>query len=155
MEVGMTFKLDDYLSHDDMRQLAEECFATAVRKAIPCSEDVERVLSNSAYATAAKIVEDKHHIDLEKVLTEKVAKILLDEDKLRYVVFEDMRPYGGTRVGKGLEILERIIVTKFQERFEKIAENIVNSIDMKSKKFQKLVVQEVAKIVAKRIQGGN
>ena len=151
MEVGMTFKLDDYLSHDDMRQLAEDCFTTAVCKAISRSDDVERVLSNSAYATAAKVVEDKHHIDLEKVLTEKVANILMNEDKLRYVIFEDNRPYGGTRVGKGLEILERILVIKFQERFEQIAENIVNSIDMKSKKFEKLVTQEVAKLVAARL----
>jgi hypothetical protein len=52
-------------------------------------------------------------------------------------------------------MLETIVKTKFKERLEQVAENIVNGIDFKSKKFQKLVTEEVAKIVAKKIQGGN
>lgn len=152
MEVGMLFKLEDYLSQDQMREIAEECFANAVRQMVPREADIDRVLTNSAYSLAAKVVEETHHIDLERVLTEKVAKILLDESHLKYVLFRDMREYGDRRLGIALEMLEQVMRNKFQDRIEKLADDILNGVDTKKNaKFEKLVAKEVAAIIASRM----
>ena len=155
MATEANINLDLYLGHDTMVDMAERVWRDFVIDKLRTSSDAERVLSNSAYSIVGKIVEEKHHIDLERVLTEKVGKLLLDEDSLKYVLTKDMREYGDRKVGIVLEMLENIVKTKFKERLEQVAENIVNNIDFKSKKFQKMVTEEVAKIVAKKIQGGN
>jgi hypothetical protein len=155
MATTTNIDLDTYLGHDTMVDLAERAWRDFVIDKLRTSSDAERVLSNSAYSIVGKLIEEKHHIDLERVLTEKVGKLLLDEDSLKYVLTKDMREYGDQKVGIVLEMLETIVKTKFKERLEQVAENIVNNIDFKSKKFQKMVTEEVAKIVAKKIQGGN
>ena len=155
MATETNINLDLYLGHDTMVDMAERVWRDLLIDRMRNDHDIDRILSNSSYSIAAKIVEEKHHIDLERVLTEKVGKLLLDEDSLKYVLTKDMREYGDRRVGIVLEMLENIVKTKFKERLEQVAENIINNIDFKSKKFQKLVTEEVAKIVAKKIQGGN
>ena len=147
--------LEAYLGHDAMVDLAERAWRDEVGYRLRSEKDVDRILTNNAYSIVGKLVEEKQHIDLERVLTEKVGKLLMDEDSLKYVLTKDMREYGDGRVGIVLEILENIVKTKFREKLEQVAENIVNNIDFKSKKFQKMVTEEVAKIVAKKIQGGN
>lgn len=155
MATKTNINLDTYLGHDTMVNMAERVWRDLLIDRMRDERDIDRILSNCAYSTASKVVEEKHHIDLERVLTEKVGKLLLDEDSLKYVLTKDMREYGDRKVGIVLEMLETIVKTKFKERLEQVAENIVNGIDFKSKKFQKLVTEEVAKIVAKKIQGGN
>lgn len=147
--------LDTYLDQDTMTDIAEQVWRGLVLDKLGTYSDAERVLSNSAYSIVGKLVEEKHHIDLERVLTEKVGKLLMDEESFKYILTKDMRQYGENRLGIVLEMLENIVRNKFQTRLEQIAENIVNNIDFKSKKFQKMVTEEVAKIVAKKIQGGN
>lgn len=147
--------LETYLGHDAMVDLAERVWRDEVGYRLRSEKDVDRILTNNAYSIVGKLVEEKQHIDLERYLTEKVGKLLMDEDSLKYVLTKDMRGYGDHRVGIVLELLENIVKTKFRERLEQVAENIVNNIDFKSKKFQKIVTEEVAKIVAKKIQGGN
>ena len=147
--------LEAYLGHDAMVDLAERVWRDEVGYRLRSEKDVDRILTNNAYSIVGKLVEEKQHIDLERYLTEKVGKLLMDEDSLKYVLTKDMRKYGDDRVGIVLEILENIVKTKFREKLEQVAENIVNNIDFKSKKFQKMVTEEVAKIVAKKIQVGN
>lgn len=155
MAATANIDLDTYLGHDKMVDVAVRVWRDLLIDRMRNDHDIDRILSNCAYSTAAKVVEEKHHIDLERVLTEKVGKLLMDEDSLKYVLTKDMRHYGDPRVGIVLEMLETIVKTKFKERLEQVAENIVNNIDFKSKKFQKMVAEEVAKVVAKKIQGGN
>lgn len=155
MGVNANIDLESYLPHDTMADIAESVWRDFLINSFRTGADVDRILSNSAYSTAAKVVEEKHHIDLERVLTEKVGKLLMDEDSLKYVLTRDMREYGDRRVGILVEMLETIVKTKFKERLEQIAENIVNAINFKSRKFQKMVAEEVAKIVAKKIGGSD
>ena len=147
--------LEAYLGHDVMVDLAERVWREEVGCRLRSEKDVDRILTNNAYSIVGKLVEEKQHIDLERVLTEKVGKLLMDEDSLKFVLTKDMRHYGDQRVGIVLEILENIVKTKFRERLEQVAENIVNNIDFKSKKFQKMVTEEVAKIVAKKMGGSD
>lgn len=143
--------LEAYLGHDAMVDIAERAWRDEVGYRLHSEKDVDRILTNNAYSIVGKLVEEKQHIDLESYLTEKVGKLLMDEDSLKFVLTKDMRQYGDQRVGIVLEMLENIIKTKFKERLEQVAENIVNNIDFKSKKFQKMVTEEVAKIVAKKM----
>ena len=153
MAANAQIDLEQFLGKDEMKGLAKQAWLNILHARLGTEADADRILTNDAYAIVGKLVEEKHHIDLERVLTEKVGKLISDEDSIRYVLTYDNREYGGSRVGIVLSTLERIVQTKFQERLEKIAESMVNSIDFKSKKFQKVVTEEVAKIVAKRIQG--
>lgn len=146
--------LESYLGRDKMEKLAEQAWLNVLHVRLGTEESADRILTNNAYSIVGKLVEEKHHIDLERVLTEKVGKLISDEGSWRYILTQDNREYGSKRVGIVLEILERIVQTKFQEKLERVAENIVDSIDFKSKKFQKAVTEEVAKIVAKKLQGG-
>ena len=147
--------LEAYLGHDAMVELAESVWRDEVGYRLRTDKEVERILSNGAYSIVGKLIEEKHHIDLERVLTEKVGKLLMDEDSLKFVQTRDMREYGEHKVGIVLELLENIVKTKFVERLEQVAENIVNNMDFKSKKFQKMVTEEVAKIVAKKMGGSD
>ena len=145
--------LEQYLGKSQMEELAKQVWFNMLHTRLERAEDADRILTNNAYDIVGKLVEEKHHIDLERVLTERVGKLISDETSLKYILTRDHRDYGSNRVGIVLAILEQIVQTKFRERLEQVAENIVNSIDFKSKKFQKVVTEEVAKIVAKKIQG--
>ena len=147
--------LEAYLGHDAMVDLAERVWRDEVGYRLRTDKEVERILTNNAYSIVGKLIEEKHHINLERYLTEKVGKLLMDESSLKYVLTKDMREYGDRRVGIVVEMLENIVKTKFTERLEQAAENIVNNIDFKSKKFQKMVTEEVAKIVAKKMGGSD
>lgn len=147
--------LEAYLGHDAMVDLAERAWRDEVGYRLRTDKEVERILTNNAYSIIGKLIEEKHHIDLERYLTEKVGKLIMDEDSLKFVLTRDMREYGEHKVGIVLELLENIVKTKFVERLEQVAENIVNNIDFKSKKFQKIVTEEVAKIVAKKMGGSD
>lgn len=153
MAANAQIDLEQFLGKEEMKNLAKQAWLNILHVKLGTEADADRILTNDAYAIVGKLVEEKHHIDLERVLTEKVGKLISDDDSIRYVLTYDNREYGGSRVGIVLSTLERIVQTKFQEKLEKIAESMVNSIDFKSKKFQKVVTEEVAKIVAKRIQG--
>ena len=147
--------LEAYLGHDAMVGIAERAWRNEVGNRLHSEKDVDRILTNNAYSIVGKLVEEKQHIDLEQYLTEKVGKLLMDENSLKFVLTKDMREYGDHRLGIVLELLENIVKTKFTERLEQVAENIVNSIDFKSKKFQKMVIEEVAKVVAKKLGGSD
>ena len=155
MATKTNIDLEAYLGHDAMVDLAERVWRDEVIYRLRSDKEVERILTNSAYSIVGKLIEEKHHINLERYLTEKVGKLVMDESSLKFVLTKDMREYGDHRVGIVVEMLETIVQTKFVEQLNQVAENIVSSIDFKSKKFQKMVTEEVAKIVAKKKQGGN
>ena len=115
----------------------------------------EKTINLKVALAFGKLVEEKHHIDLERVLTEKVGKLISDDDSIKYILTQDHREYGSKRVGIVLSILEETVERNYRARLEQMADELINSIDFKSKKFQKLVMEEVAKIVARKIQGGN
>ena len=155
MATNAQIDLEEYLGKSEMKRLAEQAWLNVLHVKLGTEADAERMLTNNAYDIVGKLVEEKHHIDLERVLTEKVGKLISEDDSIKYILTQDHREYGSKRVGIVLSILEETIERNYRARLEQMADELINSINFKSKKFQKLVMEEVARIVAKRIQGGN
>ena len=119
MAANAQIDLEQYLGKDEMKGLAKQAWLNILQDGLRTEADAERILTNDAYHIVGKLVEEKHHIDLERVLTERVGKLVSDEDAIRYVLTYDNREYGGSRVGIVLSTLERIVQTKFQEKLER------------------------------------
>ena len=151
MNVDMNFKIEDYLSEDEMDRISHEVWENILMQKMCNRNDAERILTNAAYEVVGKFVEKNLHIDLDKYITERVVKILQDDNSLNYVLFKDGRQYGDNHLGPLLETIDEIIKTKLRCKVEEAAERIVENVDFKSKKFEKMVAGEVAKIVAQKL----
>lgn len=74
--------LDDYLTEDDKRRIAEEEFRAAIRRATATSNDVERFIGNIAWvavwdeAETALTKTEKYGPDLKKALREKITEVV-------------------------------------------------------------------------------
>lgn len=146
-ELNVEINIADYLDHDTLTSIATDMFKSLVSNSMRSECDVNRLLSNSAYDIVCDILEKKHGINLESDLEKKCLDIINDENSLRFELFRD---YDGKK-GIGLVLLEKIVTEKLQDKLEKVAENIIKNIKLDTKKFEKMVVEKVAELVAKKL----
>jgi len=69
-------KVEDYLSTEDMRQIAADAFTEAVRDNI--SSDIDRILSNAAYHVVWQKVDEIIGESSDELIAQKAAKIIND-----------------------------------------------------------------------------
>ena len=72
----MEINIQDYVTEDDMRRIAEEEFRAMCRRST--TENFERILSNAAYAMVHKEVDEVFDAGMAKTVKTKAIKIIQD-----------------------------------------------------------------------------
>jgi hypothetical protein len=148
-ELKAEINIADYLDHESLTLIATDMFKSHISRSLQNECDATRILSNSAYDIVCDILEKRHGINLESDLEKKCLDIINDEHSVKFELFRNC-DYDGKK-GIGLVLLEKIMIYKLQDRLEKVAENIIKNIKLDTKKFEKLVAEKVAEVVAKKL----
>lgn len=72
MEIDVT----DYLSKEEMKELAREAFIVSAKIHFKTENNIKRIISNGAYDIVYKMVDESFNEDLKDIMTEKVKKII-------------------------------------------------------------------------------
>lgn len=86
----MEIKIEDYLTQEDMKRIAEEEYRSAIRSVVVV--DKERILSNAAYTVVQKLVDEHFNESLNEILVEKVVALI--NDLSAYNVFKSKDVFG-------------------------------------------------------------
>lgn len=148
-ELNVEINIADYLNHDTLKRIATDIFKNNISRLTYSECDTRNLLSNTAYDIVCDILEKRHGINLESELENKCLDIINDENAIKFELFRN-GSYDGKK-GIGLVLLEKIMIYKLQDRLEKVAENIIKNIKLDTKKFEKMVAEKVAEIVAKKL----
>jgi len=70
----MEIDINQYLSEEDKRRIAEEEYRNAMRSWVVV--DKERILSNAAYTVVQKLVDEQFGEDMNKILVDKTVEII-------------------------------------------------------------------------------
>ncbi len=68
--------IEHYLSNDELKEIARTEFADMVRKHLSDEDSIRRVLSNAAYGTVYKVVDDHFGDDAKAILEDKVITLI-------------------------------------------------------------------------------
>lgn len=68
----MKVNINDYLDHDEMKEIAVNEFKQMVRGAFKKEKDIERVITNAAYGTIYKTVDELLGADSKELLAKKI-----------------------------------------------------------------------------------
>ena len=72
----MEIDIDDYLTYEDKRRIAQEEF-TRLCRGVMCNEgEVKRIISNGSYDVVYKMVDSTLNEKLEQLLTDKVVSLI-------------------------------------------------------------------------------
>ena len=85
MEVSI--KIEDYLSEDEIRDIAKEQIACAIREKFRKESDIERIITNLSYEFLFKAVSDSVGEDAFEKIKGKVAELLEDDSHIRYCLW--------------------------------------------------------------------
>jgi hypothetical protein len=114
----MELRIEDYLSEEEIREIAKEEVIRQVREAIR-KDDLDRIISNSAYKFIWKAVDEQIDDDLIDIIKDKTIKII--NELSNYCVFrqrdawqnEDSKAY--TYMQQAIEDNKEIIFNKVKE----------------------------------------
>lgn len=146
-ELNVEINIADYLDHETLKSIATDTFKSLINHSMYTEGDAKRILSNSAYDIVSDILEKRYEMNLEFELVNKCLKIINDENSVKFELFRD---YDGKK-GIGLVLLEKIVTERLQVRIEQVADNIIKNIKLDTKKFEKMVAEKVAEMVAKKL----
>ena len=65
MAANAQIDLEQFLGKDEMKGLAKQAWLNILHARLGTEADADRILTNDAYAIVGKLVEEKHHIELE------------------------------------------------------------------------------------------
>ena len=85
MEV--TIKLEDYLSEEEIKEIAKEQIAYSIREKFKKESDVERIITNLSYEFLFKAVSEAVGTDSFELIKTKVAELLEDDSHIRYCLW--------------------------------------------------------------------
>jgi hypothetical protein len=121
----MEIKVENYLSHNDIKEIVSDELKNQVREHFRNEENAKRLLSNLAYRIVRDEV-DKIVPNYEQELIEKVASLIKDEGSIRYNLF-DFDSWGhGRNKSLGAKIVEQTIKENEQLIKDKVIESIQN-----------------------------
>lgn len=72
--MNVEIDLNEYLTHEDKKRIAEEEYRQAIRSVV--AVDKERILSNAAYTVVQKLIDEQFGEDMNQLLVEKVKHII-------------------------------------------------------------------------------
>ena len=132
-------EIDDYLSENEKKELAQDVFKDMCRNYFERKDNPEeellRIAGNSAYIIAVDYLNELYDRNIEEIIKEKIIEILNDDKKISYEVFRKSYGYGSN--GKGLELVEKYI----SENKELVREKVIEAIN--SFEYSETVAHEV------------
>ena len=139
----MEINIQDYVTEDDMRRIAEEEFRAMCRRST--TENFERILSNAAYAIVHKEVDEAFDAGMAETVKEKAIKII--QDFSAYSVFRAPNAWDKD-ASKGWTYMQAAIEGAKQLIDEKI-ESYVR--DMPEETLRELVAERFADAMISRL----
>ena len=85
MEVNIN--IEDYLSHEEMKEIAKEQFSQAVKEQFRKPSDIERVMINLSYEYLFKAVSEAIGKDSLEFIKDKVVSLLQDDSHISYLMW--------------------------------------------------------------------
>ena len=146
----MNFNPLDYLTNDEKKELATRAVADKMRDAAS-HEPMSVLVSNTAYAIVMQKVRDELGEDMVESIKDGVKKILSDPKKVEYCLFYDGSLFNETRKGAALAIAEQYVQSACIERIHNLVDRVLDTIKLNTKKFEKMVMQEAARLVAEKM----
>lgn len=149
----MNFNPMDYLTNDEKKELAMRAVEAQFFKC-PNTQPLDVLLSNAAYKSVMKKVGEEMGSDAEETIKENVEKLIQDPSNLKFCLFYDGSHFSSLDNTKGaaLAIAEEYVRTACVKRIHGIVDRVLDTIKLDTKKFEKMVVQEAAKLVAERLE---
>ena len=74
----MEINIDEYLTHDEKKEIVISEYRKAIHSSIATEADVQRVLSNAGYNTVYKIVDECFDVDSKAIIKAKIDEVLAD-----------------------------------------------------------------------------
>jgi hypothetical protein len=122
MEINIT----DYLSHQEIKEIAQDEVRVQIREHFKNEENAKRLLSNLAYHVVSEEV-NKIVPNYEQELIDKVVSLIRDEKSVGFTLF-DFDAYGsGRSKSLGAVIVEQTVKENQQLIKDKVIETIQNA----------------------------
>lgn len=142
MEV--TIKLEDYLSEEEIKEIAKEQIAYSIREKFRKESDVERIITNLSYEFLFKAVSEAVGKDSFELIKSKVTELLEDDSHIRYCLWrkkdawENEESPAITILNKAIEdnrglienrVFEMVSNYNFNEAKDEIYDVVCNAIE--------------------------
>ena len=122
----MEIDVRDYLGEEDMREIVREQFSRAVARQLSNSSDVERVISNIAYETVWRAVDDAVGEDAKALVAAKIPGAI---DSLScYSVFREADKFLREEKSVGQRILDEVVAEN-RPAIEARVREVIDGID--------------------------
>jgi hypothetical protein len=119
----MEIKVENYLSHNDIKEIVSDELKNQVREHFRNEENAQRLLSNLAYHIVKEEV-NKIVPNYEQELVEKVASLIRDKKSVDFNLF-DFDSYGS---GRGKSLGAKIVEQTIKENEKLIKDKVIESI---------------------------
>jgi len=122
----MEIDVRDYLDEEDMREIAREQFSRAVERQLSDGLEVERVISNIAYETVWRAVDDAVGEDAKALVAAKIPEVI---DSLScYSVFREADKLLREEKSVGQRILDEVVAEN-RPAIEARVREVIDGID--------------------------
>jgi hypothetical protein len=121
----MEIKIEDYLSHDDIKEIVNDELRNQVIKHFMNEENAKRLLMNLSYHIVKEEV-NKIVPNYEQELIEKVASLIRDKKSVEFNLFDFDTWNSGRSKSLGAKIVEQTIKENEQLIKDKVIESIQN-----------------------------
>lgn len=122
----MEIDVRDYLGEEEMREIAREQFSRAVERQLSSSLEVERVISNIAYETVWRAVDDAVGEDAKALVAAKIPSVI---DSLScYNVFREADKFLREEKSVGQRILDEVVAEN-RPAIEARVREVIDGID--------------------------
>ena len=138
----MNFKIDDYLTEEDRKRIAEEVYRDALYAKI--RDDKERIISNAAYQAVSKMC-DEAIPDFHELLLQNIKKVITQLSAR--TVFE-APDHWGSKGNAAWHLLSQITTEK-RERIENRVNKIIDELSVKDCSID--IEWEVRQLLLKRL----
>lgn len=144
MEVSI--KIEDCLSKDEIKDIAKEQIACAIREKFRKESDIERIITNLSYEFLFNAVSESVGEDAFEKIKGKVAELLEDDSHIRYCLWRKKDAWGNeespaiTILNKAIEdnrglienrVFEMVSNYDFNEAKDEIYSVVCNAIEKK------------------------
>jgi hypothetical protein len=121
----MEINIADYLSHEDIKEIAQDELRAQIREYFKNEENAKRLLSNLAYHIVSEEV-SKIVPNYEQELVEKVVSLIKDKNSVGFTLFDFDNWGSGRCKSLGAKIVEQTVKENEQLIKDKVIETIQN-----------------------------
>jgi hypothetical protein len=140
----ISINIEDYLSQEEMQEIAKEEFTYAISEKFRSDSDIERIISNLAYNFLFKAVDAAIGTDSFELIKTNVIEVLKDDSNIRYCLWRKKDAWDNyespavTILNKAIEdnrelienrVFEMVSNYDFKEAKDEIYDVVCNAIE--------------------------